>query len=231
MHAMVKAGADIIELGVPFSDPMADGPVIQGACERALAKGVTLEDVLECIRQFRIEDSQTALVIMGYINPVESMGYENFATRARNAGADGVLLVDLTVEESAIAVPTLKANELAPIFLVAPTSPPERVAEIARVAEGYLYYVSLKGVTGSASLDVDAVRAKLDLLREHTDLPIAVGFGIRDATSAASVGKIAEAVVVGSALVSRIQELKEDEKAILEEVAEIIGDMRQAMDA
>ena len=231
MHGLTEAGADIIELGVPFSDPMADGPVIQAACERALAKGVSLYDVIDCVVRFREKDQDTPVVIMGYLNPVESMGYEAFADKAQQAGVDGVLLVDLTVEEADIAVPVLKGRGLAPIFLVAPTSPVERVADIAKVAGGYLYYVSLKGVTGAASLDVSAVEERLKAIREHTELPIAVGFGIRDAESAASVASVAEAVVVGSALVSKIEALGEDGTAIMDEVPAVIREMRSAMDA
>jgi len=231
MHAMVKAGADIIELGVPFSDPMADGPVIQAACERALARKVCLADVIDCVSKFRQEDGQTPVVIMGYLNPVENMGYEVFAARAQAAGVDGVLLVDLTVEEADFAVPVLNAHDLDPIFLIAPTSPDARVARIGEVGRGYLYYVSLKGVTGAASLDVNAVSEKLSAIRAQTRLPVAVGFGIRDAASAAKVGRLADAVVVGSALVSKIEELGHDEQAILEQLPAILSDMRQAMDA
>lgn len=230
MHAMVESGADIIELGVPFSDPMADGPVIQAACERALARGVTLNNVLDCVGSFREKDKDTPVVVMGYLNPVESMGYETFAQRAEKSGVDGVLLVDLTVEEADAAVPCLKAHNLAPVFLIAPTSPDSRVAQIGQIAEGYLYYVSLKGVTGASNLDVVAVTERLDAIKKQTDLPIAVGFGIRDADSAAEVAKVAEAVVVGSTLVSVIEQLGEDTEAIIRQVAEILGQMRQSMD-
>ncbi len=230
MHAMAVAGADIIELGVPFSDPMADGPVIQAACERALAKSVSLTDVIACVAEFRKVDDSTPVVIMGYLNPVESMGYETFAASCSSAGVDGVLLVDLTVEESEIAVPILKQHSIDPVFLIAPTSPVERIANIAEVGSGYLYYVSLKGVTGSASLDVEQVAAKLTEIRKHTEIPVAVGFGIRDAESAAKVAKVADAVVVGSTLVSRIEALGNDEKAILEQVPAILKGMRTAMD-
>ena len=230
MHAMVSAGVDIIELGVPFSDPMADGPVIQAACERALLNNVTLADVIQCVTTFRQQDNVTPVVIMGYLNPVESMGYQEFAKRAGTAGVDGVLLVDLTLEESDAALPGLKAHSLDPIFLIAPTTPVERVAQIANISAGYLYYVSLKGVTGSASLDVPEVSEKLAAIREHTRLPLAVGFGIRDAKSAAAVGKIADAVVVGSALVSQIEALQDDHAEILIKIPAILSEMRVAMD-
>lgn len=229
MHAMVEAGVDIIELGVPFSDPMADGPVIQAACERALANHVTLSDVLNCVETFRKQDAVTPVVIMGYLNPVESMGYERFAARAAEAGVDGVLLVDLTLEESTIAVPALKSHGLSPVFLIAPTTPVDRIAAISKLGAGYLYYVSLKGVTGAASLDVAAVADKLGAVRAHTDLPVAVGFGIRDAASAAQVGQLADGVVVGSALVEKIEQLGNDEDAMVDEISRVLREMREAM--
>ncbi|MGB0956668.1 MAG: tryptophan synthase subunit alpha [Panacagrimonas sp.] len=204
MHALVKAGADVIELGVPFSDPMADGPVIQLACERALAQGTRLRDVLRMVESFRQQDSQTPVVLMGYLNPIERMGAEQFSQQAAQAGVDGVLVVDLAVEEAPDFTPTLKSAGLDCIFLLAPTSSVQRIRAVSEQASGYLYYVSLKGVTGSANLDVAAVTAKLTEIRAQTKLPIAVGFGIRDAQSAAAVGAVADAVVVGSALVSEI---------------------------
>ncbi|MGH8482603.1 MAG: tryptophan synthase subunit alpha, partial [Nevskiaceae bacterium] len=204
MHALVEGGADVIELGVPFSDPMADGPVIQLACERALAHGTSLAQVLRMVAQFRRRDRRTPVVLMGYLNPIESMGLAAFARRAKGAGVDGVLVVDLAVEEAPEFAPALRAQGLDCIFLLAPTSPAARIAAIAREGSGYLYYVSLKGVTGAASLDVGAVRRKVAEIRRQTALPVAVGFGVRDAATAAQVGRVADAVVVGSALVAEI---------------------------
>jgi tryptophan synthase alpha chain len=204
MHALVEGGADVIELGVPFSDPMADGPVIQLACERALAHGTTLWKVLEMVAEFRRKDDRTPVVLMGYLNPIEARGLEAFARKARQAGVDGVLVVDLAVEEAPEFVPALKAEGLDCIFLLAPTSPARRIQAVTREASGYLYYVSLKGVTGAASLDVRSVAEKLEQIRRHTRLPLAVGFGVRDPRTAAQVGKVADGVVVGSALVAEI---------------------------
>jgi tryptophan synthase alpha chain len=231
MHAMVQAGADVIELGVPFSDPMADGPVIQAACERALAQGVSLRAILGVVKAFRARDERTPVVLMGYLNPIEAMGYENFAGAAREADVDGVLIVDLMPEESEIMLPLLKRSGLDCIYLVAPTTTPARMDIIARQASGYLYYVSLKGVTGSDRLDLSSVASQVQELRKHSQLPIAVGFGIRDAASAAAVGAIADAVVVGSALVSLIGQLGGDQTTMLEQVSRALGGMRQALDS
>ncbi|MBU2477542.1 MAG: tryptophan synthase subunit alpha, partial [Gammaproteobacteria bacterium] len=207
MHAMVAAGADIIELGVPFSDPMADGPVIQAACERALKHHVSLRKVLEMVKQFRAQDNDTPVILMGYLNPVEVMGYATFAQAAQSAGVDGVLSVDLPPEEAHDFLDELKKVAIDPIFLLSPSTSDERVRKIAAVASGFLYYVSFKGVTGANRLDVGAVAAKLGSIRKLTQLPLGVGFGIRDAQSAADVSAVADAVVVGSALVNRIAEL------------------------
>jgi tryptophan synthase alpha chain len=230
MHALVKAGADIIELGVPFSDPMADGPVIQQACERALAHHVSLRRVLEMVRTFRTENDTTPVVLMGYLNPVEVMGYESFAVAAAEAGVDGVLTVDLPPEEGGELVGHLRRHGVDPIFLLAPTTIPARVKEICTVASGFVYYVSLKGVTGAATLDVAAVASKLKEIRAVTTLPIGVGFGIRDGASAARVAAVADAVVVGSALVSRIGALADAPDKIPAEAAALIAEMRRAMD-
>jgi tryptophan synthase alpha chain len=186
MHALVRGGADIIELGVPFSDPMADGPVIQLACERALVHGTSLWNCVAMVAEFRKTDTTTPVVLMGYLNPIEARGLELFASRAREAGVDGVLVVDLSIEEAPELAPRFKAEGLDLIFLLAPTSPDERIAEIAEQASGYLYYVSLKGVTGAATLDIGSVGEKLAAIRRHTSLPLAVGFGIRDAETAGS---------------------------------------------
>jgi len=230
MHALVQAGADLLEIGVPFSDPMADGPVIQAACERALAHHVRLRDVLDMVREFRRQDAETPVVLMGYLNPIEVMGYEAFAGAASEAGVDGLLTVDLPPEEADVLVSTLRAVGLDPIFLLAPTSNEARIRRIAAAASGFLYYVSLKGVTGSAQLDVSAVAKRLQLVRACTDLPVGVGFGVSDPDSAAAVARVADAVVVGSALVRRVAELADAPGAIPAEVAAILAAMRQAMD-
>ncbi len=230
MHALTKAGADIIELGVPFSDPMADGPVIQAACERALAHHVSLQQVLDKVREFRVQDGDTPVVLMGYLNPVEAMGYERFAEAASAAGVDGVLSVDLPPEEGHDLLSALRARGLDPIFLLAPTSTEQRVQKICAAASGFVYYVSLKGVTGAASLDVEAVAARVAAIRAHTDLPIGVGFGIRDGASAARVARVADAVVVGSALVQRIADAATQGQDINAAASALIGEMREAMD-
>ncbi|MFO1422882.1 MAG: tryptophan synthase subunit alpha [Candidatus Competibacteraceae bacterium] len=230
LHALVAAGANILELGVPFSDPMADGPVIQKACERALAQGMSLRRVLEQVREFRQADAETPVVLMGYLNPIESMGYDTFVAGARDAGVDGVLTVDLPPEEAAELAEPLKAAGIAPIFLLAPTSSAERIRHTAQLAQGYLYYVSLKGVTGSAALNVAEVADKLAGIRALTDLPLGVGFGIKDPPTAAAVAQVADAVVVGSALVARMGELADDPERMLREVGERVSAMREAMD-
>ena len=230
LHALVAAGADLIELGVPFSDPMADGPVIQKACERALAQGMSLRGVLELVREFRRADGETPLVLMGYLNPIERMGHADFVAAARDAGVDGVLTVDLPPEEAAEMAELFEAAGIAPIFLLAPTSSEERIRQTARLARGYLYYVSLKGVTGSAALDVAEVTGKLAVIRACTDLPLGVGFGIKDPPTAAAIAEVADAVVVGSALVAKMGELADDPDRMRREVAALVAAMRQAMD-
>ncbi len=230
LHALVAAGADILELGVPFSDPMADGPVIQKACERALSHGMSLRGVLELVRDFRQTDTETPVVLMGYLNPIESLGYEAFVAGARDAGVDGVLTVDLPPEEAAELIEPLKAAGIAPIFLLAPTSSSARIRRTAELAQGYLYYVSLKGVTGSATLDVAAVSEKLAGIRALTDLPLGVGFGIKDPPTAAAIARVADAVVVGSTLVVKMGELADDPERMRREVADAIAAMRRAMD-
>jgi tryptophan synthase alpha chain len=230
LHALVAAGADLIELGVPFSDPMADGPVIQKACERALAQGMSLRGVLGLVREFRRADIETPLVLMGYLNPIERMGHADFVAAARDAGVDGVLTVDLPPEEAAEAAELFEAAGIAPIFLLAPTSSEERIRQTARLARGYLYYVSLKGVTGSAALDVAEVTDKLAVIRACTDLPLGVGFGIKDPPTAAAIAEVADAVVVGSALVAKMGELADDPDRMRREVAALVAAMRQAMD-
>ena len=205
MHALVVAGADVIELGVPFSDPMADGPVIQRASERALAQHVALKDVLATVAAFRQRDQVTPVVLMGYANPIEAMGVTAFADRARDAGVDGVLVVDYPPEESAEFAALLAARAIAPIFLLSPTTPDARIAAVAKIARGYVYYVSLKGVTGAAHLDTTEVAAKLLEIRRHVRLQVGVGFGIRDAASAQAIAAHADAVVIGSRIIQEIE--------------------------
>ncbi|HDZ57156.1 MAG TPA: tryptophan synthase subunit alpha [Pseudomonas xinjiangensis] len=230
MHALVKAGANIIELGIPFSDPMADGPVIQQAMERALLHNVSLSQVLDMVRAFRETDQTTPVVLMGYLNPVERMGYERFAQQAADAGVDGVLTVDLPPEEADEVIGFFKQHGLDCIFLLSPTTTLDRARIICERASGYVYYVSLKGVTGSSALDVTDVATKLDRLRTVTDLPIGVGFGIRDGESAAAVGQVADGVVVGSVLVSKIATYAEQPEQAREAISVIIRSMRAAMD-
>ena len=231
MHAMVAAGADLIELGVPFSDPMADGPVIQAACERALKHHVSLRKVLEMVKGFRTHDQDTPVILMGYLNPVEVMGYAAFAQAAKDAGVDGLLTVDLPPEEAGGLLDELKKVAIDPIFLLSPNTSDERVRKIAAVASGFLYYVSFKGVTGANRLDVGAVASKVKTIRALTNIPVGVGFGIRDAQSAADVSAVADAVVVGSALVNRIAELAGQPADINARLSEVLTAMRQAMDA
>jgi len=203
LHALVDAGADLIELGVPFSDPMADGPVIQHANERALAKGVGMSKILRWVAEFRERDTQTPIVLMGYLNPVEIYGYARFACDATAAGIDGVLLVDCPIEESA-TIEVLRGAGLKRVFLAAPTTAEERLASLCEQAEGFLYYVSFAGVTGADRLSLDAVRARVAAIKARTRAPVAVGFGVRDAASAAAIAGFADGVVIGSALVERL---------------------------
>lgn len=231
MHALVEAGADVLELGVPFSDPMADGPVIQLACERALVHHTSLRRVLEMVRTFRQRDDRTPVVLMGYLNPVEAMGLEAFARQAREAGVDGVLVVDLAIEEAPEFVPALRKEGLDGIFLLAPTSPETRIRAAAELASGYLYYVSLKGVTGAANLDIASVTEKVAQIRAITAVPVAVGFGIRDAASAAAVAAVSDGVVVGSALVGEIERNAARPEVLPGLLRDKLSSMRRAMDA
>jgi len=202
MHALVAAGADLLELGVPFSDPMADGPVIQRSSERALLRGVDTNYVFDCVREFRETDSNTPVVLMGYLNPVEMRGLERYSREAAACGVDGVLLVDLPPEEAAPMRAAFNAGALKLISLAAPTTAPERLARLARESQGYLYYVSFAGVTGASNkLDADAAMAKVAALRAQSQVPVLIGFGIKDAASAAKLAPAADGVVVGSALV------------------------------
>ncbi|MGD8207547.1 MAG: tryptophan synthase subunit alpha [Thiohalocapsa sp.] len=230
MRHMVAAGADLIELGVPFSDPIADGPVIQRATERALANGVTLRDVLGLVRRFRDEDVTTPVVLMGYLNPVEVMGADSFAEQARAAGVDGVLIVDVPPEEGDDLVSALRAQGLDLVYLLAPTSDAERIERIGSAASGFVYYVSVKGVTGAGHLDIDAVAAKLDEIRQRIDLPVGVGFGIKDGADASRVAAVADAVIVGSAIVRRVEELVERPQEIPVAIGDFVGELRGAID-
>ena len=230
MHDMVKAGADIIELGVPFSDPMADGPVIQKASERALVHGISLQDVFAMVKEFREKDNETPVVLMGYLNPIEVMGYARFAEQAGVAGVDGVLTVDLPPEEASEFVAELAKYDLDPIFLIAPTTTDARIEKLCAAASGFVYYVSVKGVTGAATLDSNAVADKMTAIRKHTDMPVGVGFGIKDAESAANVGAIADAVVVGSVLVNQADLNQDNPEAVSPAICAILSDIRKALD-
>ncbi len=231
MHAMVDAGADVIELGAPFSDPMADGPVIQQAAERALANGVDMAQVFDTVRAFRQQDTDTPIILMGYLNPIEVMGYTEFASRAAEAGVDGVITVDMPPEEGEDYIAALRANAIDPVFLLAPTTTEARIDKIAAAASGFVYYVSLKGVTGAATLDVGEVADKVATIRRHISLPVGVGFGISDADTAAAVSACADAVVVGSAIVKRMAAHSGDRDRIIEQVSSLLAAMRSAMDA
>lgn len=230
LHALVQAGADVLELGVPFSDPMADGPAIQRASERALRNHVSLRDVLEMVEDFRKTDSVTPIVLMGYLNPYEIMGPPVFAQAAAAAGVDGVITVDVPPEEAAELSDALREHGLDLIFLLAPTSTDERIKRITEAASGFVYYVSLRGVTGASHFDINAVTQKLQEIRRHTALPVGVGFGIDSPQRAAAVAGVADAVVVGSALVRRIAELVSERERILKDVPQFVASLRNAMD-
>lgn len=228
MHALAEGGADVIELGVPFSDPMADGPVIQRSSERALARGVTLRHVLDDVKRFRERDDQTPVVLMGYANPIERMGAEAFAAAAAAAGVDGVLVVDYPPEEAASFAATMRAAGIDPIFLLAPTSTEERMAEVGRIASGYVYYVSLKGVTGAGNLDVSSIAGKIPAIKSRVPVPVGVGFGIRDAATARAVAEVSEAVVIGSRLVQLLEEAAPE--AAVGVLKAFIAEIRAALD-
>ena len=233
MHSLAKAGADVIELGVPFSDPSADGPVIQRAGEKALALGVGLAKVIEMVRVFRERDTSTPVVLMGYANPVEryeiKYGAGSFIDHASRAGIDGVLIVDYPPEECEKFAAELRAHDMDLIFLLAPTSTDERMAQIARVASGYVYYVSLKGVTGAGNIDTEDVARRLAAIREHVSIPIGVGFGIRDAATATAVAAVADAVVIGSRIIQEIEATPKEH--VLEAVQTFVAGIRSALDA
>ena len=227
MHALVATGSDIIEVGVPFSDPMADGPVIQRASERALKFGMGLGVVLEMVAEFRKTDDATPVVLMGYANPIERMGLDVFAAKAKAAGVDGVLVVDYPPEECEAFAALMKGNGLDPIFLLAPTSTDARIDAVARAASGYIYYVSLKGVTGSAALDTSEVARRIPLIKSRANIPVGVGFGIRDAATAKAIAAIADAVVIGSRI---IEEMERSPGAEIENVKAFMAGIRAAID-
>lgn len=228
MHALVRAGADLIELGMPYSDPVADGPVIQHAGERAIARGVGLRQILGWVGEFRRDDATTPVVLMGYLNPIEFYGYPRFAADAVAAGVDGVLVVDVPVEEAATLQPLRDAG-LRQIFLVAPTTTDRRLATIRAQAEGFVYYVSFTGITGANRIDTDAVRGKVEHIRAGGDIPVAVGFGVRDAATATVIGGFADAVVIGSALVAKLAEATTAAVAIAA-AQDFLAPIRSALD-
>jgi tryptophan synthase alpha chain len=229
MHALAKAGADVIELGVPFSDPMADGPVIQRSSERALEKGMSLKKVLAIVAEFRKENTTTPVVLMGYANPIEAMHRDRFVSAAADAGVDGVLVVDYPPEEADDFAALLYKSDLSPIFLLAPTSSSGRIQAVSRLARGYVYYVSLRGVTGAGHLDVKEVASKVAAIKAVVSVPVGVGFGIRDGATARAVGDVADAVVIGSALVQTMFDAPAD--AVAARAGTRIGEVRSALDA
>ncbi|MCL9684648.1 tryptophan synthase subunit alpha [Legionella maioricensis] len=230
MHELVKAGADIVELGIPFSDPMAEGPVIQHAMERALAYSVHSQDVLRMVKEFRQKDKDTPVIIMGYLNPIEQYGYDLFAQHATDAGVDGTILVDLPPEECEGVARVWEKHGLYSIFLCSPTTSDERMALINQFAKGYLYYVSLKGVTGSDSLNISALQAQYQTRKAQTKLPLMVGFGIKTPAMAAEIAHFADGVIVGAALITNILQAHETNKNALQAGASLISSMRQAID-
>lgn len=230
MLTMVEAGADILELGVPFSDPMAEGPVIQHAMERALTHHISLIQVMEMVASFRSQDKETPVLLMGYLNPVEVMGYENFVNKAAAAGVDGVLLVDLPPEEAGELLQFARLKDLDVVFLVAPTTTEARMKVIAEASSGFVYYVSLKGVTGAGHLDTREVQQRVTQIKAMTSLPVGVGFGIKDGKSAKTISSVSDAVVVGSALVRLVEANMSSLDKTRTAVADLIAEMRQAMD-
>jgi tryptophan synthase alpha chain len=229
MHALVAGGADVLELGVPFSDPMAEGPVIQRACERALKFGVSLADVFNFVREFRKTDATTPVVLMGYANPIERIGPSEFIRQAKDAGADGAIVVDYPPEECEAFAAEMKANDLDLIFLLAPTSTLERIQQVARHGSGFSYYVSLKGVTGAGGIDTEDVARRVAAIREHVKLPIGVGFGIRDAQTAKTVASVADAVVIGSRIIQELENTPKEQGP--QAVQAFCAGIRAALDA
>ena len=229
MNTLVDSGASVIELGVPFSDPMADGPVIAKSHERAVADGVSLTDVLALVARFRADNDTTAIVLMGYLNPIEVYGYERFAQDAKTAGVDGILVVDMPPEEAHDLKPYLDAQAIDFIFLVAPTTTNERLASLANIASGFVYFVSLKGVTGSGNLDIDSVNTNMQRIRQYIDLPVGVGFGIKDAQSAKAVSQTADAVIVGSSLVAFVERHATNKDKMIASVGALATEIAQAI--
>ena len=229
MHALVAGGADLIELGIPFSDPMAEGPVIQRACERALTFGVGLRDVFEYVRQFRTTNQVTPVVLMGYANPIERIGADAFIEHSKDVGVDGAIVVDYPPEECEEFATAMRTNQLDLIFLLAPTSTEQRIAQVAKVGGGFSYYVSLKGVTGAGNIDTEQVAQRLTAIRQHVKLPIGVGFGIRDAATAKALAKVADAVVIGSRIIEEIENATKDGAPAA--VQNFVAGIRAALDA
>ena len=227
MHALVDSGANMIELGIPFSDPMADGPTIQRASERALAHHVGLSHVFNMVKTFREKDTQTPIILMGYANPIEAIGAETFVERAKVSDVDGIITVDYPPEECTQFTKLLKEKNIDSIFLLSPTSELDRVKLIIEQASGFLYYVSLKGVTGAANIDIEQVKSKVSMIRELTDLPIGVGFGVRDAATAKEVAKISDAVVVGSRMIQEIENSNKDN--LIQNISKLMKELREAV--
>ena len=230
MHRLVASGVDVIELGVPFSDPEAEGPVIQLAHERALAHNVSLSNCLEMAAEFRQSDKETPIVLMGYLTPVEAMGYENFAVRAAKAGVNGTIIVNLPPEEAVGMSAFLEANDIEPVYLLAPTTTDERAQMICRASKGFVYYVSLKGTTGAGNLDIGDVMEKMDRFKKLSHLPIMVGFGVSDGPGARAVAQVSDGAVVGSAIVKLMAEHKDDLKKLNDEVGQFVSEIRSAID-
>jgi tryptophan synthase alpha chain len=228
LHALVAGGADILELGVPFSDPMAEGPVIQRACERALVFGVSTRDVLGYVQEFRKTNQTTPIVLMGYANPIERMGVPTFIAAAKAAGVDGVIVVDYPPEECVEFAHALQAVDMDPIFLLAPTSTDERIRQVAKVGSGFSYYVSLRGVTGAGNIDTVEVSERIEKIRQHVKLPIGVGFGIRDAVTAKAVAAVSDAIVIGSRIIQVLEEVGPEKAEVA--VREFLSVIRKAID-
>lgn len=229
LHGLVEGGVNILEIGVPFSDPMAEGPVIQRACERALKFGVTTRDVLGYVREFRKTNTTTPVVLMGYANPLERFGIDAFIAQAKDAGVDGTIIVDYPPEECEEFARKMRENDMDPIFLLAPTSTEERIRQVAEVSSGFTYYVSLKGVTGAGNIDVDDVATRIAAIRQHVKLPIAVGFGIRDGATAKAVGSVADGVVIGSKIISELEKVPKDQAVATAKA--FVQEIRTALDA
>ncbi len=230
MHRLVESGVDVIELGVPFSDPEAEGPVIQLAHERALAHKISLDDCLQMAAEFRQSDAETPIVLMGYLNPIEAMGYDNFATKAAKAGVNGTIIVNLPPEEAGSMSEFLAANDIEPIYLLAPTTTDERAQMICEASRGFVYYVSVKGTTGAGNLDIDDVSEKMDRFKKVSKLPIMVGFGVKDGPGAKAVAEVSDGAVVGSAIVKLMDEHKADPKKLHDEVGQFVRELRAAID-